>query len=124
MRSLTHTQNRVLAGLALLLCLAGSGEAPAQEISHVNLNIILTYTGPEGPGAGSQHPERPEGSMQQTVQSKFEKVQPSGGAFRFGLRSSPAQCAEWPGGGVSEQWIGPDPLLTRACLFQFELPKF
>jgi hypothetical protein len=124
MRSLTPIQNRVLAGLALLLCLAGSGEAPAQEMSNLKLNIISTYTTPVGPGAGSQHPERPEGGMQQTVQSKPEKAQPSGGAFRFGLRSSPAQCAAWPSAGLSEQWIGPDPLLTRACLFQFEFPKF
>lgn len=124
MRALMSTRNRVLPGLSLLLCLAGPGEAPAQEVSQVNPNIILTFTRPEGPGAGNQHPERPEGDMQQTVQSKHEKAQPSGGAFRFGLRSSPTQCAAWPSAGLSEQWIGPDPLLTRACLFQFEFPKF
>jgi len=60
--------------------------------------------------------------VKETRESILEQIAAAGGAFARGLKSASSRCTGWQNGGIEQPWIGPDPMMERACVFQFELP--
>ena len=133
--------------LVMLLVAAGAGQAWAQEMyklsaelssrftptKNVSMDRTLAFPKHETLGEPTVAPElhasmldRPalseERGVKESRESILEQIAAAGGAFVRGLKSASSRCTGWQNGGNDQPWIGPDPMLERACVFRFELP--
>lgn len=150
MDALSQTKRRMQALgtiLAMLLVGAGTDQASAQEMyklsaelhraslptQNVSMGGRLAFPEREALGESTvvpglkasmlDRPSLPErGGVKETRESVLEQIAALGGFFGKELKSASSRCTGWQGGGFEQPWIGPDPMIERACLFQFELP--
>ena len=147
-RGMTHPIQFLGTSLFMLLIVAAAAQASAQEpyklsaelsrgtipTKHVSMDSMMAVPKRdalgESPVASDLHAtllDRPVLSedshgVKETRESILEQIAAAGGAFARGLKSASSRCTGWQNGGIEQPWIGPDPMMERACVFQFELP--
>ena len=67
-------------------------------------------------------PEGGSGVVKETRESILEQIAAHGLAFGKWVKAASSRCTGWQIGGFDQPWIGPDRMMERACVFQFELP--
>jgi len=136
------------ASLAVILAVAGAAQVSAQEryklsadlsrapapTKNVSMDSTLAFPKRETLGESTaaldlkapmlDRPSLPESSVKETRESVLEQIAALGRTFGQGLKAASSWCTGWQGGGFKQPWIGPDPTVERACIFQFELPAW
>lgn len=123
------------ASLAMLLVVAGAGQVSAQEMYKLSADLSSKSTPAKNVSIDStpafaptlhtsmlDRPALPETVVKETRESILEQIAAAGSNFGKGLKAASSRCTGWQSGGFDQPWIGPDPMIERACIFQFDLP--